>query len=175
MSAEHARTPCQRSNCFLGLTALCTPSSNRPSLRGRSARETLSQFGHVEPIVTILASSLDLANADYTWRQRRHLPRHRPGAVLPGRHHRLRAACRSTRPSRCARECPVQRRLPRVRPRDQPGLGHLGRHLAKKSVGRSVASSAPARRQGRRLTLARQVSGRQTGTVRSTTVPAPFG
>ena len=90
--------------------------------------------------MTILASSLALANADYTWRSD--------------------AICRDTDPElffpvgttgyalvqidRAKEVCgavPRAQRLPRLRPRDQPGLGHLGRHLARRSAGCCAAST----------------------------------
>ena len=58
----------------------------------------------------------------------RGVSRHRPRPVLPRRHHRARASSRSRRQGRLP-ECHGQGAVPRVRPRHQPGLRHLGRHL----------------------------------------------
>ena len=71
------------------------------------------------------------------WRDAFGLPRHRPRPLLPDRHHRPRARPDRGRP-RDLRRVPGQRRVPRVRPRHQPG----GRASGAAPPKRSAASCA---------------------------------
>ena len=61
------RTPCMHSDCFLAFDYRHVNTLTK-SASARSARRTSSSNSSRESIVTILASSLALANADYTWR-----------------------------------------------------------------------------------------------------------
>ena len=88
------------------------------------------------------------------------LPRHRPRAVLSGRHHRLRARCRSTTPKRSAASARCMQRVPRVRARDQPGLRHLGRHIRRKSGEQFAASGRHAERAAVRQLTASSITVR---------------
>ena len=84
--------------------------------------------------VSILASSLTLGAADVRLARRRPVPRHRPGVVLPGRHHRTCAGADRSRQGGL-RRVPVGAGLPRLRARHQPGLGHLGRAHRRRAPG----------------------------------------
>ena len=128
--------------------------------------------------MTILASSLALANADYSWRRKAICRDTDPDLFFPvgttGQ-----ALVQIDRAKEVCGECPVQRRLPRVRARDQPGLGHLGRPRRGGAPRRSAARTPPAsacspdRRTARSTPSGTASTAQTTGTVRRTTVPAP--
>ena len=122
--------------------------------------------------MTILASSLTLANADYTWRVDAICRDTDPELFFPVGTTGY-ALLQIARAKEVCGQCPVQGECLDYALETNQDSGHLGRHVRR----RAPRPSPPVRRspKSRRLTYGRSASRRQIGTVRSTTVPAPFG
>ena len=122
--------------------------------------------------MSILASSLALGAADYSWRDT--LCAGTPTPSCSSRSARQgRRSCRSSGPSRCAASARRCGRVPRLRPRHQPGLRHLGRAVgggAPRAIRRqraaqrcaAPATATPADAVPERRSLAASQSPRRT-------------